>query len=59
MTTLALTRPLVGIRKLTAFLVGGIFGLALSWSGMTNPDVLRDGLLFKSFYLYGSSSRRW
>jgi uncharacterized protein len=50
-TTLALTRPLVGVRRLTALLVGGVFGLTLSWSGMTDPDVLRDGLLFKDAYL--------
>jgi uncharacterized membrane protein YedE/YeeE len=31
---------------------GTVFGLSLSWSGMTNPDVLRDGLLFRSSYLY-------
>ena len=28
-----------------------MFGLALSWSGMTSPDVLRDGLLFRDPYL--------
>ena len=32
--------------------IGVVFGLALSWSGMTNPDVLRDGLLFRDSYLY-------
>lgn len=31
---------------------GTVFGLALTWSGMTNPDVLRDGLLFENSYLY-------
>jgi uncharacterized membrane protein YedE/YeeE len=50
-TTVALTRPLVGVRRLTAFLVGGVFGLTLSWSGMTDPDVLRNGLLFRDAYL--------
>ena len=34
-----------------AFAVGAVFGLTLSWSGMTNPDVLRDGLLFRDPYL--------
>ena len=28
-----------------------MFGLTLSWSGMTDPDVLRNGLLFKDAYL--------
>jgi uncharacterized membrane protein YedE/YeeE len=50
-TTLALARPLVGVRRLTAFVVGGVFGLTLSWSGMTDPDVLRNGLLFRNAYL--------
>jgi uncharacterized protein len=50
-TTLSLARPFIGIRRLTAFLVGGVFGLTLSWSGMTDPDVLRNGLLFRDAYL--------
>jgi uncharacterized membrane protein YedE/YeeE len=37
--------------RAAAFLVGAVFGLALSWSGMTSPDVLRDGLLFRDSYL--------
>jgi uncharacterized membrane protein YedE/YeeE len=36
---------------LAAFAVGAVFGLTLAWSGMTNPDVLRDGLLFRDPYL--------
>ena len=36
---------------LAAFVVGAVFGLTLAWSGMTNPDVLRDGLLFRDPYL--------
>ena len=32
--------------------VGLVFGVVLSWSGMTAPDVIRDGLLFKSAYLF-------
>jgi uncharacterized membrane protein YedE/YeeE len=39
------------MRRLVAFVVGAVFGLALSWSGMTSPDVLRDGLLFRDSYL--------
>jgi uncharacterized membrane protein YedE/YeeE len=39
------------MRRAAAFAVGAVFGLTLSWSGMTNPDVLRDGLLFRDAYL--------
>jgi uncharacterized membrane protein YedE/YeeE len=39
------------MRRFAAFLVGAVFGLTLSWSGMTSPDVLRDGLLFRDAYL--------
>ena len=39
------------MRRGAAFAVGAIFGLTLSWSGMTDPDVLRDGLLFRDPYL--------
>ncbi len=39
------------MRRFAAFAVGAVFGLTLSWSGMTDPDVLRDGLLFRDAYL--------
>lgn len=39
------------MRAAAAFAVGLVFGLVLSWSGMTSPDVLRDGLLFRDAYL--------
>lgn len=39
------------MRRVAAFLVGAVFGLTLSWSGMTDPDVLRNGLLFRDAYL--------
>jgi uncharacterized membrane protein YedE/YeeE len=39
------------MKRLAAFLVGAVFGLTLSWSGMTDPEVLRDGLLFRDAYL--------
>jgi uncharacterized membrane protein YedE/YeeE len=32
--------------------VGTAFGVLLSWSGMTSPEVLRHALLFESAYLY-------
>ena len=39
------------MRAAAACAVGLVFGLVLSWSGMTSPDVLRDGLLFRDPYL--------
>lgn len=33
-------------------LIGIVFGATLSWTGLTSPEVLRDGLLFESSYLY-------
>jgi uncharacterized membrane protein YedE/YeeE len=41
------------VKRFAALAVGFVFGLTLAWSGMTDPDVLRDGLLFKDFYLFG------
>lgn len=32
--------------------IGIVFGVVLSWSGMTSPDVIRGGLLFHSPYLF-------
>jgi uncharacterized membrane protein YedE/YeeE len=40
-------------RRIAGGLVGIAFGVILSWSGMTSPDVIRGALLFHSFYLYG------
>jgi uncharacterized membrane protein YedE/YeeE len=39
--------------RAAGLLIGLVFGLMLSWSGMTSPVVIRDGLLFHSGYLYG------
>ena len=39
------------MRRFAALVVGAVFGLTLSWSGMTDPDVLREGLLFRDAYL--------
>jgi uncharacterized membrane protein YedE/YeeE len=33
-------------------LIGIVFGVVLSWSGMTSPDVIREGLLFEDPYLF-------
>lgn len=32
--------------------VGVLFGVVLSWSGMTSPDVIRQALLFERSYLF-------
>jgi uncharacterized membrane protein YedE/YeeE len=50
-TAIAVPRVAFGVRRLASFAVGTVFGLTLSWSGMTDPDVLRNGLLFKDAYL--------
>jgi uncharacterized membrane protein YedE/YeeE len=39
------------VKRFAAFVVGAVFGLTLSWSGMTDPVVLRQGLLFEDAYL--------
>ncbi len=33
-------------------LLGVVFGVVLSWSGMTSPEIIREGLLFQSSYLF-------
>lgn len=33
-------------------LIGVVFGVMLSWSGMTAPDVIRGALLFQHAYLF-------
>jgi uncharacterized protein len=32
--------------------VGLVFGVLLSWSGMTSPEVIREALLFEDSYLF-------
>jgi uncharacterized membrane protein YedE/YeeE len=39
-------------RRAAAAAVGVIFGATLSWTGMTSPVVLRQGLLFQRAYLF-------
>jgi uncharacterized membrane protein YedE/YeeE len=41
------TRP-----RIAGALIGLVFGVTLSWSGMANPDVLRGALLVEQSYLY-------
>jgi uncharacterized membrane protein YedE/YeeE len=38
--------------RIAGALVGVVFGVTLSWTGMTSPEVLREGLLFQSSYLF-------
>jgi uncharacterized membrane protein YedE/YeeE len=38
--------------RVAGLLIGIVFGVVLSWSGMTSPDVIREGLLFQSSYLF-------
>jgi uncharacterized membrane protein YedE/YeeE len=40
------------VKRVAALAVGVVFGLTLSWTGMTDPNVLRDGLLFRDSYLF-------
>jgi hypothetical protein len=38
--------------RLTGLGIGVVFGVILSWSGMTSPVVIRQALLFQKAYLY-------
>ena len=38
--------------RIAGALIGIVFGVVLSWSGMTSPEVIRQGLLFQSSYLF-------
>jgi uncharacterized membrane protein YedE/YeeE len=38
--------------RVAAAVVGAVFGATLSWTGMTSPDVIRQGLLFERSYLF-------
>ena len=38
--------------RLAGLLVGLLFGVTLSWTGMSDPDVIRGALLFHEAYLY-------
>jgi uncharacterized membrane protein YedE/YeeE len=41
------------MKVLAGALIGVVFGVVLSWSGMASPQVIRHALLFEQFYLYG------
>ena len=38
--------------RVAGALIGVVFGVVLSWSGMTSPEVIRAGLLFQDAYLF-------
>jgi len=38
--------------RVAGALIGVVFGVVLSWSGMTSPEVIRAGLLFEDAYLF-------
>lgn len=38
--------------RIAGALIGVVFGVVLSWSGMTSPEVIRAGLLFEDGYLF-------
>jgi uncharacterized membrane protein YedE/YeeE len=40
------------MKRLAGLLVGLVFGITLSWAGMSAPDVIRDALLFHEGYLF-------
>jgi uncharacterized protein len=42
----------VRARRLAGLLVGIVFGVTLSWTGMSSPEVLREALLLDNAYLY-------
>jgi len=41
----------MGARAASA-VIGIVFGAVLAWAGMTDPDVIREGLLFQDSYLF-------
>ena len=40
------------IRRGYGFAIGIVFGVTLSWTGMTSPEVIRSALLFEKAYLF-------
>jgi uncharacterized membrane protein YedE/YeeE len=38
--------------RVAAAIIGVVFGVVLSWSGMTSPEIIREGLLFQDPYLF-------
>jgi uncharacterized membrane protein YedE/YeeE len=42
----------MGARRLAGLVVGAVFGVTLSWTGLSSPEVLRQALLLDNAYLY-------
>ncbi len=38
--------------RVAAALIGIVFGVTLSWSGLASPDTIREALLFQGTYLF-------
>ena len=38
--------------RVTGGVVGAVFGVALSWTGMSSPEVIRQALLLEDSYLF-------
>jgi cytochrome c biogenesis protein CcdA len=38
--------------RVAGALIGVVFGVVLSWTGLTSPEVIREGLLFQDAYLF-------
>jgi hypothetical protein len=38
--------------RIAGLIIGLVFGVTLSWAGMTSPDVIRGALLFEQSYLF-------
>ena len=38
--------------RVTGGVVGAVFGVALSWTGMSSPEVIRQALLLENSYLF-------
>lgn len=38
--------------RVAGLVIGLVFGVTLSWAGMTSPDVIRGALLFEQSYLF-------
>lgn len=38
--------------RIAGFVIGIVFGVVLSWTGMTSPEIIREGLLFDDPYLF-------
>jgi uncharacterized membrane protein YedE/YeeE len=40
------------MKRAAGAIVGVVFGVTLCWTGLSNPNVIRSGLLFENSYLY-------